>query len=120
MITRYARTQEEAEGRLAELEAPLRSHSERFWSKVDTGPDCWSWTSVRSPSGRGLFRVDSRWVIAPRFAYEDKVGPIPAGHGVLHHCDNPSCVRPDHLFTGTQADNMADASAKGRLGKAAS
>lgn len=51
---------------------------------------------------------------ASRVAYEIYVGPIPAGLHVLHKCDNPPCVNPDHLFVGTPLDNARDCSAKGR------
>jgi len=52
---------------------------------------------------------------AHRWAYETFVGPIPDGLGVCHHCDTPSCVRPDHLFVGTQKDNVRDCISKGRF-----
>lgn len=51
---------------------------------------------------------------AHRFSYELLVGPVPAGHHVLHRCDNPPCVNPSHLFTGTDADNVLDMDLKGR------
>lgn len=82
----------------------------RFWSKVDV-PDhvqCWEWKGARLPDGYGQFWLDGRIVRAHRFSYEAHYGPIPDGLHVMHACDNPSCVRPDHLRTGTVADNNAD------------
>jgi len=90
---------------------------ERFLSKVDTSGECWTWRA--SVSHRyGQFMVGPRGsspTRAHRFAYETFVGPIPDGLVVCHRCDNPICVRPSHLFAGTQRDNIRDASAKGRL-----
>lgn len=86
----------------------------RFWSKVDTSGDCWLWTSTKYPNGRGQFKVANKNLKAYRVAYELEYGPIPEGLQVLHHCDNPSCVRPAHLFVGTCADNQADMTRKGR------
>lgn len=90
---------------------------ERFWSKVEKGRGCWLWKADVSTSGYGRFWItgpNARQVQAHRFAYEDVVGPIPEGMWVLHTCDNPPCVRPDHLFLGTQQDNTDDMVAKGR------
>ena len=81
---------------------------------------CWPWTGARTRGGYGQVwqaggrKTGIRWVYAHRIAYELATGPIPAGRNVLHRCDNPPCCRPDHLFVGTHADNMADMSSKGR------
>lgn len=102
----------------------------RFWEKVDrNGPlpasrpelgPCWLWTGAANPHGYGQLTVGStrdgnrRREIAPRLAYRLHHGTLPADMDVLHHCDTPRCVNPDHLFLGTAGDNMRDASTKGR------
>lgn len=95
------------------------SMEERFWSKVDLkGPDdCWEWQASKLPDGYGSFGVRSRVVDkAHRVSWVLKNGPIPDGMSVCHRCDNPPCVNPDHLFLGTQQDNMKDMVSKGRHG----
>jgi hypothetical protein len=90
---------------------------ERYWAKIDTsgGPDaCWPWTAGAHESGRGVFSVGGRSVIATRFGYRALVGPIPEGYFVCHRCDNPGCMNPMDWFLGTPADNMADRDSKGR------
>lgn len=86
---------------------------ERFWAKVEKGPDCWEWKAFRN-KGYGKFTYNGRMYLAHRLSWILTNGPIPDGLGVLHSCDNPPCVNPDHLFLGTQLDNMRDASNKGR------
>jgi len=86
-----------------------------FWSKVQKSDGCWTWAGATWGRGYGAFKHEGRQVYAHRFAWEMAKGPIPAGLFVCHHCDNPLCVRPDHLFLGTHTDNMRDASRKGRL-----
>jgi len=71
---------------------------------------CWEWEGSRFPSGYGRLKR----MRAHRAVWEAVYGPIPAGLCVLHRCDNPPCVRPDHLRLGTQADNMRDRASKGR------
>lgn len=66
------------------------------------------------PSGHGRFGVAGRDELTHRYSWTLAYGAIPAGMSVLHRCDNPPCVRPDHLFLGTRADNVRDMYAKGR------
>lgn len=87
----------------------------RFWSHVDQSGECWKWTGM-TVVGYGTLRVNARPTKAHRFSWELHNGPIPDGLFVCHHCDNPACVRPSHLFLGTHSDNMRDMRAKGRAG----
>lgn len=92
----------------------------RFWSKVQIGDGCWLWTAS-TIKGYGQFRLpringkQQTPQYAHRFAWQITNGPIPKGLNVCHHCDTPLCVRPDHLFLGTQQENLDDARRKGRL-----
>jgi hypothetical protein len=98
------------------------SLEQRFWPKVSRTGSCWLWTANRT-RGRdgskrygliGAGRRGEGTLYAHRVSWEIHNGPVPEGLKVLHTCDNPQCVRPDHLFLGTQADNIADMLAKGR------
>lgn len=75
---------------------------------------CWLWTGYVLKSGYGEFWYDKKKNRAHRVAYQMFKGELGADDKVLHTCDTPSCVNPDHLVKGTQADNMADMIAKGR------
>jgi hypothetical protein len=92
-------------------QAPLER---RFWSRVDKSANCWLWTGALDEYGYGRFYVgDGRAVKAHRMAFLLMIFD-PGELDVLHSCDNPRCVRPSHLFLGTQADNLADMRTKGR------
>lgn len=86
----------------------------KFWNNVQRSDGCWTWSGARHERGYGRFRVGSVVHRAHRFAWLITRGDIPQGMHVLHRCDNPSCVRPDHLFLGSHADNMRDKARKGR------
>lgn len=94
-----------------------RSLPERLWAKVDVGPDdaCWPFRGKTDHFGYGILSGGrGAGARAHRVAYEDKVGPIPAGLVVMHECDNPPCCNPSHLTVGTRADNNRDRAQKKR------
>ncbi len=83
---------------------------ERFWGKVEQGtPDeCWPWSASRYLSGYGQFRKGSKGFYAHRLAYWFASGPYDEHLCICHHCDNPPCCNPRHLYLGTRADNNRD------------
>ena len=94
---------------------PTDSETIRFWRRVSYSPTgCWEWKGAHANYGYGQVYIGGRIQRAHRIAWEMFYGPIPPGIKVCHACDNPPCVRPDHLFLGTQADNLHDMLAKGR------
>jgi hypothetical protein len=102
----------------AGVEYKMRSLEQRLWSRVsiNDATGCWEWEGAHTPWGCGTISVrPGVWARVPRLAYEMLVGPIPPGHFVCHHCDNPPCCNPAHLFTGTCKDNVADCIQKGRF-----
>jgi hypothetical protein len=84
-----------------------------FWPKVrKTRKGCWLWVGPKNTDGYG---IGPRMQPAHRISFELTKGPIPEGELVLHTCDNPPCVRPDHLKVGSHYENLLDAYRKGRL-----
>lgn len=94
------------------------SHVSLFWGKVIRVKNgCWKWTARKHRQGYGVYKDGHKGksYYAHRISWTLLVGPIPTGVKVLHKCDNTECSNPDHLFLGTQKDNMQDAERKGRM-----
>ena len=90
----------------------LRWHG---WTETPSG--CWEWNSGTNLHGYGRIGMGHKVWLAHRLAYTTWVGPIPAGLVVRHACDNPPCINPAHLLTGTQRDNARDALARHRTAR---
>lgn len=90
----------------------------RFFQKIesiDSWYDCWYWKASLNRAGYGTFRVDARVVVAHKVMWAIfHRGYVPQGICICHHCDNPPCVNPFHLFTGTRSDNQIDSFRKNR------
>ncbi len=99
-------------------EHPQESLNVRFHKQyiIESETDCWIWTgSSTKHQGYGVIKDKCKTKLAHRVSWELHNGPIPDGLNACHHCDTPACVNSDHLFLGTQKDNMHDAVKKGRV-----
>jgi hypothetical protein len=103
------------------LESKMKKYSKEeaiqaFWNKVDKRgeDDCWEWKGSINHSGYGQLTFDKKHIFAHRLSYIFENGDIPEGMCICHHCDNPGCVNPKHLFIGTVRDNVLDMISKNR------
>lgn len=87
------------------------------WARTDRTGSCWIYLGRKEHHGHGVIGMMGRRWKVHRLVWTLLYGPIPDGAVVRHLCDNPPCVRPDHLAVGTQADNVADAVARGRVSR---
>ena len=94
-----------------------RTLQERFWEKVKKTPNCWIWIANKNKKGYGRIWEGGRNFFSHRMSWWLAFGDIEGDLRVLHKCDNPSCVRPSHLYLGTHADNGADKARKGRAAR---
>jgi len=94
---------------------PKLTLEDSFWQRVDKTDSCWEWTGTKNGFGYGIALLPGeRQIRAHRYAYERLVGEIPHGLVLMHSCDNPSCVNPDHLKPATRTENNRDAVKKRR------
>jgi hypothetical protein len=94
---------------------PMVPVAERLWRRVEKlATGCWEFTGSKNRKGYGTLGNNNTTAMAHRVSWQSVNGDIPVGMLVLHRCDNPPCVNPDHLFLGTNQDNMDDMTAKGR------
>jgi hypothetical protein len=87
-----------------------------FWAKVNMLAGCWTWTGATNSAGYGHVSYGGRNYSTHRCAYEYTFGQLPNDLFVCHHCDNPPCVNPAHLYAGTPKDNTSDMYRRGRAG----
>ena len=93
---------------------PAAERARAYYQKT-TKEECWPWTGAKDSKGYGrILNDDQRVTAATRVVWAGENGPIPGGMNLLHRCDNPKCVNPDHLFVGTLKDNSQDCKRKGR------
>lgn len=97
--------------------AELRAMRAKFDAKYICDPNsgCYLWNGTLDKNGYGRFSINHKWNKAHRYSWELYNGAIPQGMHICHRCDTPACVNPGHLFLGTNADNTADKTKKGRV-----
>jgi len=115
----YQRFRRHADHRVVKKRGSIITPFQRFKNKVKVNKEtgCWEWQAGLNIDGYGQFWYENSGSLAHRWSYEHFIGKIPKGLCACHHCDNPCCVNPDHLFLGIQKDNMIDRDNKNRQAK---
>lgn len=94
---------------LLETRGRKQNTVEDFYRKINKTDSCWLWMGKPDKDGYGKFTLNKKRQRAHRISYKLNIGPIPEDKPqILHHCDNPPCVRPEHLYAGTNKENMRD------------
>ena len=92
----------------------MKTLEDKFWSRVSKGNGCWEWVGSRHRAGYGQMSILGRKTRATRILWKILGRELLPGQLIMHKCDNPPCVRPDHLAAATMKENMMDMVAKGR------
>ena len=92
----------------------MQGFIDKHASRIQFGVCCWEWVGGKTGNGYGAVRINGRQIGAHVAAYQCSFGPVPDGKCVMHTCDNPLCIRPDHLVVGSTEQNMQDRTEKGR------
>lgn len=96
----------------------VETTQDRFWKNVDkTEEGCWLWTGTTTSKGYGYLKIGRKNMLAHRLSYMWNTGPIPDGLFILHRCDTPACIRPDHLYVGDNSRNTRDFFERGPKGR---
>jgi len=96
------------------MQTSLKVKKKIIEKSIINNNQCWEWKGSKNNKGYGRMIINGKFYMAHRLSYALFVNEIPKGMLVCHKCDNPSCVNPDHLFVGTNQDNMDDMKKKGR------
>lgn len=91
-----------------------KKNHDDFFLRFERYGDCWNWTGNLNGSGYGYAKINGKVWLAHRYSYQAVKGDIPSGFEVMHSCDNPACINPQHLSLGSHVDNMNDMHAKER------
>lgn len=119
LLKKLKRTKKSSTVKKSAVLVPYQPETElqRFNQSYEKTTSCWNWIGILDRYGYGKFKIGDRTIKSHRYSYQLHYGDFDESFHVLHHCDNPRCVNPSHLFLGTNRDNVADRTAKKRHGE---